>query len=190
MPVTAIPFKSPAPFELPDYLVESLTSLPFEEATKQVLEILRDAGCADLLLTATVDASGRLHAGPRLAGDERLAEVAQEIEDELAMQALSVESVEGRQSFFGQAIHAGSPLLMMGEVAEGEADPFPGALRRYLRAGLERNNLGFLYVFPLINEAGEARGAVALHRSLASGPLNHDQPAITHSLLFELGKRL
>ena len=39
------------------------------------------------------------------------------------------------------------------------------------------------------DESGAVHGALALHRWLASGPLNHDQPAITHALILELARR-
>jgi hypothetical protein len=89
----------------------------------------------------------------------------------------------------GQAIAAGQPLLMMGDVADGTADPFPATMRGYLLHGEKTGNLGFLYVFPIKDESGAVHGALALHRWLASGPLNHDQPAITHALILELARR-
>lgn len=189
MPVAAIPFKSPAPFELPGHLVEALRTMPFTAAAEQVLAIMRDSGCADLIVVTLKDAQGRLSPGPSLATDPRHALIAQEIEAEIDQHAWTLDSEAGKGSFFGQAILGGQPLLMMGEVASNEPDPFPPSFRNYLLAGQGKANLGFLYVFPLQDEAGTAHGAIALHRSLPSGPLNHDQPAIVNALVRELGPK-
>lgn len=189
MAVAAIPFKSPAPFELPPHLTEALQAMPFADAARQVLEIMRDSGCADLLLVALKDAQGTLRPGPSLAYAPANAEAAAAIEAEIGERALALDSEAGRADFMGQAITGGQPLLMMGEVAEGEPAPFPESFRRYLLQGQEKANLGFLYVFPLTDPAGAAHGAIALHRSLASGPLNHDQPAIVNALVRELGPK-
>lgn len=189
MPVAAIPFKSPAPFELPPHLTDALRGMPFAAAAQQVLEIMRDSGCADLLLVALKDPEGTLRPGPSLAHAPMHEVAAEAVEAEIEQRALVLDSEEGRQNFMGQAIHGGQPLLMMGEVAQGEPDPFPASFRSYVLQGQAKANLGFLYVFPLMDEAGTAHGAIALHRGLGSGPLNHDQPAIVNALVRELGPK-
>lgn len=78
---------------------------------------------------------------------------------------------------------------MMGELEAAEPGPFPPAFAGYLLDGAPRANVGFLYVFPLVDATGKAHGALALHRRLAAGPLNHDQPAIAQALVTELAAR-
>lgn len=189
MPIAAIPFKSPAPFELPPHLLDALRGMPFTAAAQQVLEIMRDSGCADLLLVAMKNAEGQLVAGPALSYSPNEASIAEAVEAEIDQRRLALDSDAGREDFLGRAVTGRQPLLMMGDVVDGEADPFPASFRAYILKGQPKNNLGFLYVFPLLDAAGEAHGAIALHRGLASGPLNHDQPAIVHALVTELGAR-
>jgi hypothetical protein len=189
MPIAAIPFKSPAPFELPPHLLDAIRGMPFGAAAQQVLEIMRDSGCADLLLVAVKDTEGRLTAGPALTYNPGEASIAEAVEAEIDQRRLALDSEAGREDFMGRAVTGGQPLLMMGDVVEGEPDPFPKSFRAYILKGQPKNNLGFLYVFPLTDSAGQTHGAIALHRGLASGPLNHDQPAIVHALVTELGAR-
>lgn len=189
MPVTAIPFKSPAPFDLPPYIGESLRDLSLPAAIEQVEQILMDSGCADVILSVLVDGNGQLRPGPYRTHDPRVADTIQDVHGEMAGRALAADSEAGRQDFMGQAVSGGQPLLMMGEVELRGSDPFPTAFRFYLLHGDQKNNLGFLYVFPVKDESGHVHGALALHRWLQSGPLNHDQPAITHALVLELAKR-
>jgi hypothetical protein len=189
MPITAIPFKSPAPFELPPYIGEALNELSLPAAIEQVEQILMDSGCADAILSVVVDGNRQLKPGPFRTQDPRVADTMQTVYEELAKRHLTLDSDEGRADFMGQAIHGGQPLLMMGDVALNEPDPFPTLLRFYLLHGDQKNNVGFLYVFPVKDEQGRVHGALALHRWLASGPLNHDQPAITHALVLALAHR-
>jgi hypothetical protein len=91
--------------------------------------------------------------------------------------------------FLRQAIERRTPLLMMGELDAAEPGPFPPAFAGYLLGGAAKANVGFLYVFPLLDAQGEPHGALALHRSLPAGPLNHDQPAIAQALVTELAAR-
>lgn len=189
MPITAIPFKSPPPFELPGAIAESLHDRSLPAAFEQVEKILLDAGCADTLLSVIVDANGQLRPASYRASDERVVDTLGDVYAEMTKHPVTLDSEAGRKDFMGQAIHAGQPLLMMGDVSVHEADGFPTALRFYLLRGNQTNNIGFLYVFPVKDDEGQIHGAIAVHRWLASGPLNHDQPAITHALILELAKR-
>jgi hypothetical protein len=189
MPVAAIPFKSPAPFDLPPYIAEALRELSLPAAIEQVAQMLMDSGCADVILSAVVDGAGCVRPGPYRAQDPRHADAAQAIHTEMATEPLALDSDAGRANFLVQAINGGQPLLMMGDVTPEGNDPFPAAFRAYLLQGQAQANVGFLYVFPLKDDDGNVHGALALHRALGSGPLNHDQPAITHALVLELSRR-
>lgn len=174
MPVNAIPFKSPAPFALPPHIADALAALPFEQAARQVIELMLDAGCADVLVMGRVEGD-RFVAGPALGIDDAATSVAVQAADDLG--ATTGEGVMAR------ALAAKQPLLLMGEVVANEADCLPGPLKTYLLDGQARANLGFVYVFPVLDAAGAARGALLLARPLSTGPLNHDQPAIAAALV-------
>lgn len=189
MPVAAIPFKSPAPFDLPPHITEGLNELSLPAAIEQVAQMLMDSGCADAIVSAVVDANGQLRPGPYRAQDERVTDALAAVHADMAAHAPALDSDAGRQHFLGQGIHAAQPLLMMGDVELQAPDAFPTAFRFYLLRGNPKHNLGFLYVFPLKDEQGRVHGAMALHRWLESGPLNHDQPAITHALILALSRR-
>lgn len=189
MPVAAIPFKSPAPFDLPPHITEALRELSLPAAIEQVAQLLMDSGCADVIVSAVVDGAGCVRPGPYRVQDARLADALQAVYAEMADQPLALDSEAGRANFLVQAIQGGSPLLMMGDVTPTGTDPFPSAFRAYLLQGQAQANLGFLYVFPLKDDEGQVHGALALHRALGSGPLNHDQPAIAHALVLELSRR-
>ncbi|MFN3431552.1 MAG: hypothetical protein ACK46X_16565 [Candidatus Sericytochromatia bacterium] len=189
MPVAAIPFKSPPPFELPFYIAEALRELSLPAAIEHVERILMDSGCADAILSVVLDGAGHLRPGPYRAHDPHVETALKGVYDEMCTLQPALDSEPGRQDFMGQAIAAGQPLLMMGDVTEGAADPFPATMRGYLLHGEKTGNVGFMYVFPIKDDSGAVHGAMALHRWLASGPLNHDQPAITHALILELARR-
>jgi hypothetical protein len=189
MPIAAIPFKSPPAFDLPPYVADSLKEQSLPGAFEQVEKILIDAQCADTLLSVIKDGNGCLRPASYRAVDDRVMDTLGDVYQEMADHPVSLDSDAGRANFFGQAVTAGSPLLMMGDVEFNVPDPFPTALRFYLLHGSQKNNIGFLYVFPVKDEAGTVYGAIAVHRWLASGPLNHDQPAITHALMLALAQR-
>ncbi|MDB5100983.1 MAG: hypothetical protein JWM80_5404 [Cyanobacteria bacterium RYN_339] len=176
MPVTAIPFRSPPPYELPPHVVESLRQLDAPAAAVQVLELLRQLDAADAQLVAF--GRDELEPGPALGDHEGLTQALEQLR-----------SPGPSTDFLRQAIAQGGPLLMMGELEAAEPAPFPPAFAGYLLGGAERANVGFLYVFPLMDAQGAAHGALALHRTLTAGPLNHDQPAIAQALVTELAAR-
>ncbi|HEY9720678.1 MAG TPA: hypothetical protein V6D47_01610 [Oscillatoriaceae cyanobacterium] len=181
MPLTAIPFKAPPPFELPPVITNEIGALSFEQAAQHALELLLESGCGDAFLTVRLD-SGKLVPGPGLGAgpdaDQALAETGAALTGGATV------------NFLDEAIAANQPLLLMGELAADETVAFPDAFKRYLLRGAQRAPIGFLYVFPLDDTAGQARGALAIHRGLTAGPLNHDQPAIAHALARALGERL
>lgn len=74
---------------------------------------------------------------------------------------------------FARAGAEGKALLVMGEPEGGERAGLPAAVLAALGG-----NAGFSYLFPLSPDA-----ALGVFRRMASGPLNHDQPAITAALV-------
>ena len=80
--------------------------------------------------------------------------------------------------------------LFMGEVAPDDAAIPYAAARAYLMAGSTKGNLGFSYANPIVDANGKVHGVLCLYRSLAAGPLNHDQPALVRALVLLLGENL
>lgn len=176
MPVTAIPFKAPAPFEIPPHMADPIRTGAPDAAGLQALQLLQQIDAGDALAIAWADAGGAMKAGPFLGGDGA------------AEGALRTLADGGPGPFMARAVADAKPLLYMGEVAEADAEPFPAGFKAWLLGGAPAANVGFLYVYPLLAPDGAARGALMIHRSLAAGPLNHDQPAIAHALAHLLGE--
>lgn len=149
MPVMAVPFSPPAPFDIPAPLAERVSGAPdLASASKEAFDLLLGLEAADALAVAK---GGRIVAStPELEG-LRLAP------DDL----------------FARAAAGARALLVMGEPEAGEASGLPEAVIAALGG-----NAGFSYLFPLGPDA-----ALGLFRRTASGPLNHDQPAITAALV-------
>lgn len=180
MPVVAIPFKSPPAFELPPHVVDGLRELPAAGAASQALSLLSQIDAADAQWVAFRDATGKLTPGPVDASDPMAKEALQRGLEALA-DAPAGEAMH-------RAVETGSALLLMGDLEAG--DPaVPAPIASYLLGGEAKAPIGFLYVLPLLDASGTARGAMALHRPLAAGPLNHDQPAIAHALAAEIAAR-
>ncbi len=176
MPVTAIPFKAPAPFDIPPHMADPIRLAAPETAGEQALALLQQVDAGDAMAIAWADANGRLSGGPFAAVDGG------------ATGALAAMAAGQVGEFMARAVTEGKPLLYMGEVADADPEPFPPAFKTWLLGSSAAANIGFLYVFPLLAPAGQARGALMIHRSLAAGPLNHDQPAIAHALAHLLGE--
>jgi hypothetical protein len=156
-------------------VIDGLRQQDARAAAADVLELLRQLDAAEAQLVAF--GKDELTPGPVLGGqglDQALEQVRQP---------------GGTPDFLRQAIERGTPLLLMGELRQDEPGPFPPAFAGYLLGGAASANVGFLYVFPLVDEHGAAHGALALHRPLQAGPLNHDQPAIAQALVTELAAR-
>ena len=175
MPVAAIPFKAPAPFEIPPHMADPIRQAPRDAAALQALQLLQQVDAGDALAVAWADA-GALVAGPFIGADGA------------AEGALRTLADAGPGPFMARAVADARPLLYMGELAEADAEPFPAGFKAWLLGGAAQASVGFLYVYPLLAPGGEARGALMIHRSLAAGPLNHDQPAIAHALAHLLGE--
>lgn len=176
MTVTAIPFKAPAPFDIPPHMGDPIRQAALETAGEQALALLRQVDAGDAMAIAWADATGQLSGGPFLAADGEAAGM------------LATMAAGQLGAFMARAVSEARPLLYMGEVADADQEPFPPAFKGWLLAGAATANIGFLYVFPLLAPAGQACGALMIHRTLAAGPLNHDQPAIAHAIAHLLGE--
>lgn len=76
MPVTAIPFRSPPPYDLPPHVVDGLRQQDARAAAGDVLELLRQLDAADAQLVAF--GADELAPGPAL-GPEGMAKSVEEL---------------------------------------------------------------------------------------------------------------
>ena len=178
MPVNVIPFQMPEPMEIPPHLVESLQQLPTPEALRKGMELLMQIDVADVMLLERVDDEGRL----------QLAEVlAREATADPWRATLAGESFYGQplseeaSGLAGQALSQGQALLVLGQTGADETSALPPALTAAL-LGETGGSVGFLYVLPLIDASGRAKGALTLIRAASEGPLNHEQPNLTEAM--------
>ncbi len=181
MPVTAIPFKAPAAFDIPPHMADAIRHAPRQAAAMEAIALLEQIDAGEALAIGFTDADGRLGKGPHAATDPAAF---------AALQALGEArdaAPAGPDDFMGRAVADAKPLLYMGEVGPDEAG-FPAAFRDWLLGGQAAAPVGFLYVYPLLAPDGKAHGALMIRRSLAAGPLNHDQPAIANALAGLLGE--
>ena len=176
MPVAAIPFKAPAPFEIPPHMADPIRHAAPDAAGQRALQLLQQVDAGDAFAIAWAGPDGQITAGPFLGGDGA------------AEGALRAMADEGPGAFMARAVTEARPWLYMGEVTADDMETFPVAFKTWLLGGAAAANIGFIYAYPLLTPAGVARGALMIHRSLASGPLNHDQPAIAHALAYLLGE--
>jgi hypothetical protein len=175
VPLASIPFKSPAAFELHPMMADPIRQAPWPEAANRALELLAGLDAGEALAVARRDAEGRL-ALDATHGTTAGAEAA------LQRWAASPRPSLDADAFLGRAVREGQPLLLMGAADPTDAAPLPEALRGHM---LDGGQLGFLYLYPIDGEA-----ALMIHRPLAAGPLNHDQPAIAHAVADLLAEAL
>ncbi|MEB3223074.1 MAG: hypothetical protein VKS61_13440 [Candidatus Sericytochromatia bacterium] len=167
MPLAAIPFKSPPAFELHPMMADPIRQGPWAEAVGRALDLLAGLDAGEAMAVARRDAGGLL-AVTAVQGAAAAAQAA--LEGWAAAPALEAEA----DGFLGRVLREGQPLLMMGAATPAEGEPLPEALRAHMLAG---GQLGFLYLYPIASEA-----VLLIHRPLATGPLNHDQPAIAQAV--------
>lgn len=175
MPLAAIPFKSPAPFELHPMMADPIRQGAWEDAARRALELLTQIDAGEVMAIARTDVAGRLVL-TATQGADAAAEAA------LSAWAAAPAPEAASDAFLGRALRDGQPLLYMGAAGADDGDPLPPPLRAHLLAD---GQLGFLYLYPV----GES-GALMIHRPLAAGPLNHDQPAIAQAVAGLLGDAL
>ena len=178
MPVNAIPFKMPAPVEIPAHLVAILRQLPPDQAAHRAMELLLQIEAAEVLIYEHVDAEGRLSLGGVVCQDGAQAGPALALltDEKIYGQPLSTAGLAGR------ALAQGSALLVMGQTEAGEEGPLPPQLQKLLGDRGAGGNIGFVYVLPLGGGGQPPLGALTLVRGAAAGPLNHEQPGLTEGL--------
>jgi hypothetical protein len=178
MPVNAIPFRMPAPAEIPAHLVAMLRQMPADQAVRRGMELLLQIDAAEVLVFEQVDAEGRLQLGEVVCPDPAEAGRVREVlaAEDLYGQPLSPAGLAGR------ALETGSALLVMGQAQMGEAGPLPPRLRDLLLSRGAGGNIGFVYVLPLGGGGRPPRGALTLVRGAAAGPLNHEQPGLAEGM--------
>jgi hypothetical protein len=177
MPVNAIPFKMPAPLEIPAHLVSMLRQMPPDQALAKALELLLQIDAAEVMIFEQVDAEGRLRLGGVVCQDTAQAG---QIREWLAGEALYGQPLSAA-GLAGRALAQGSALLVMGQSQAGEETPLPPRLQELLikRGG---GDIGFVYVLPLGGGSQPPLGALTLVRGAAAGPLNHEQPGLAEGM--------
>lgn len=186
MPVSLIPFKMPAPLEIPAHLVAALRQLPPGEAMRRGMELLLQIDAAEVILYERLDRSGRLELGGVVCRDSSRTEAVQELLRQEEFYG-KPPSAEGR-SLAGAALAQGSALLVMGQAQPGEEAPLPARLREWLLA--TGGSVGFVYVLPLAGQDKNPLGALTLIRPATAGPLNHDQPGLVEGMRQVLSRML
>ncbi|MBM3280289.1 MAG: hypothetical protein FJY95_19750 [Candidatus Handelsmanbacteria bacterium] len=177
MPVNAIPFRMPAPVEIPAHLVSMLRHLPPDQALRRAMELLLQIEAGEILIFEKVDAKGRLQLAEVVCPDpEEAGRVREALAgEECYGQALAPAGLAGR------ALEAGNPLLVMGQLGQGEESPLTPRLGQLL-AGRGGGNVGFVYVLPIGGGGQTPLGALTLVRGAGAGPLNHEQPGLTEGM--------
>ena len=172
MPVSIIPFNMPEPAEIPSHIIDSLKSMPPDEAVAKGMELLMQIEAADTMVYERVSEGGAPELGHVAgAGAEVLRGVLEQ---------------DGERSFVGQEGVGTSALLIMGQAEAEEESPLPSGVVQFLLEGAASGMLGFNYVLPLMGHDGQLLGALTLIRRAASGPLNHEQPNICEAIRREL----
>ena len=176
MPVSIIPFNMPEPAEIPPHIIESLQSMPPDEAMAKGMELLLQIEAADTIIYERIGAEGVPELG-HVAGAGA----------DVLRAALAEDST---RSFAGQEGAATSALLIMGQASADEESSLPAGAIRFMLEGAANGMIGFSYLLPLKSEDGPLLGALTLIRRAASGPLNHEQPNICEALRRELSQIL
>ena len=178
MLVNAIPFKMPAPVEIPAHLVSMLRQLSPDQAVHRAMELLLQIEAAEVLIYEQVDVEGRLRLGGVVCQDAAQAGPIQELlaGEELYGQPLSSAGLAGR------ALAQGSALLVMGQARAGEQGSLPPQLQKLLIQRGTGGDIGFVYVLPLGGAGRRPLGALTLVRGAAAGPLNHEQPGLAEGM--------
>ena len=177
MSVSIIPFKMPEPMEIPSHIVDRLREMSGDEAVAYGMELLLQIDAAETILYERVGEGETLELG-EVVGPE-----AEELKRLLAGEY--GRSLDEMKSLARKAFADGSALLVMGNAEAGEQE-LPAGLLKFLLAGAEEGNVGFLYVLPMNGADGRPLGTLTLVRPAADGPLNHEQPNISEAMRQEL----
>jgi len=174
MPVSIIPFNMPDPAEIPPHIIESLQSMPPDEAVAKGMELLLQIEAADTIVYERIGAGSAPELGHVAGAGADILRGALEQDEE--------------RSFAGQEGAGTSALLIMGQASADEESSLPQGVLPFMLEGAANGMLGFNYVLPLKEAEGRLLGALTLIRRAASGPLNHEQPNICEALRHELSQ--
>lgn len=181
MPLASIPFKSPPAFDLPPMMAEPLRTAPRSEAAQAAIDLLTQVDAGEALAVVFVDSQGTLTPGAAHGSTPQCQQ---------ALEAWHRESPAAitPHDLFGKVILEGQPLLWMGDLRAEDDTPLSPSFKEHLLGGAPQAPLGFLYAYPLPGRFEKPVGALIIHRPLAAGPLNHDQPAIAQAVAQLLGE--
>jgi hypothetical protein len=176
MALHVIPFNMPEPMEIPAHIVEQLRAMPAADAIAKGMGLLMQIEAADIMLFEQVDASGLLQLESVMGKQGPLPDVAADLRQE----PFYGQVCTAASGLAGQAVDQAQSLLVMGQLAAGEASAMPPRLAQHLIG--DNGNVGFLYVLRLTDDSGTCKGVITLIRSASEGPLNHEQPNITEGM--------
>ena len=179
MSVSIIPFKMPEPMEIPSHIVDRLREMSGNEAVAYGMELLLQIDAADIILYERVGEGKTLELG-EVVGPE-----AATLKELLVEGGEYDKPLDETNSLTRKAFADESALLVMGNAEAGEQE-LPADLLKFLLAGAEEGNVGFLYVLPMNGADGRPLGTLTLMRPAAAGPLNHEQPNISEAMRQEL----
>jgi len=167
----------PEPMEIPPHIVDRLREMSGDEAVAYGMELLLQIDAAETILYERVGEGKTLElgeaVGPEAGGLKEL------LAEEYGR------SLDETKSLAQKAFAGESALLVMGNAEAGERE-LPAGLLKFLLAGAEEGNVGFLYVLPMNGADGRPLGTLTLMRPATAGPLNHEQPNISEAMRREL----
>jgi hypothetical protein len=191
MAIMGVPFKSPAPYPLPEDFTAHLRSQPPAETMTMITKLMIDNQCGDLIVVEALGPDGTLKVAAAAGADA----LAQRTADALVSQADAIayalpEAGAANGPMAATVIHGKAALLVMGELTPEDTTLPQAPLRQFLLGEADKANIGFVYYNPIVSPTGQALGSLAIFRYLASGALNHDQPALVAALVEILGQTL
>jgi hypothetical protein len=190
MAIMGVPFKSPAPYPLPEDFTAHLRSQPPAETMTMVAKLMIDNQCGDLIFIEALGPDGTLTIAAAAGADARAQRTADALVSQADAMAYALPAAGADGPMAATVIHGKAPLLVMGELTPEDPTLPQAPLRQFLLGDADKANIGFVYYNPIVSPSGQALGSLAIFRYLASGPLNHDQPALVAALVEIIGQTL
>jgi hypothetical protein len=191
MAIMGVPFKAPAPFPLPEDFASHLRSQAPADAMRMICQLLVDNQCGDLIFLEALGADGNLKVAAAAGADALAQQTADALVTQADALAYALPAETGPDASMSAIVmQAKAAQLVMGELTPDDTKLPQAPLRQFLLGGQEKANIGFSYYNPIVDDAGAARGCLAIFRYLPSGPLNHDQPALVAALVGILGQAM
>ena len=190
MAIMGIPFKAPAPYPLPEDFAAHLRSQAAASALGMIGRLLVDHQCADLVFIEQLGTDGVMRIATAAGVDARAKDTAAALLAEADSLAYPLPPAGEGIPMAATVMHGGAGLLVMGELTPDDTKLPQAPLRAFLLDGAATANIGFVYYNPIVAPDGTVLGTANLFRYLASGALNHDQPALVNALLQILGEAL